>query len=63
MFRDGHEIWASADYVIITENGITLRAVIAEDSGMYNIRASNAAGEASVTLELLVLPLGQFLLI
>ena len=43
------------------EDKITLNGLIAEDSGMYQARASNQAGEASFSLELVVLSQGQFM--
>ena len=43
------------------EDKITLNGLIAEDSGMYQARAFNQAGEASFSLELVVLSQGQFM--
>ena len=61
-YRDGQSITVSADYVILMEDKIILNELIEQDSGMYEARASNHAGEASLSLELIVLPQGKYII-
>ena len=61
-WRDNSPLWASDDYITIKDDKLILRTLIDTDSGMYQARATNGAGTASLSLELVILPQGNYIL-
>ena len=61
-YRDTVQVNADADYIEYKDGGnyLIVRDVIGYDAGMYQLRASNAAGETQIASELVVTPLGGF---
>ena len=57
-YRDGIAIIASDNYADQQKDKLVLKDLITYDSGMYQARAVNEMGEAELSLELLILPLG-----
>ena len=61
-YRDTVQVNADADYIEYQDGGnyLIVKDVIDYDAGMYQLRASNAAGETQISSELVVTPVGEF---
>ena len=60
-YRDTVPVNADADYIEYKDGGnyLIVKDVIDSDAGMYQLRASNAAGEVQISSEFVVRPVGE----